>query len=169
MILLLFDGAVTYIWIKELSGADTFFFSSTIIPTFFFIDNDNFSTFKYSTADGRETYVSYRKLLRSTWEKAFYFRFFSKFLTCIPFFNLFNVLSSILFDFKVLIDWLAFRLDFMWYISSHIDHRHRVTPHARSLCVINQTLKFSKFASSLASMMTLVMEASQSCVWSVLQ
>ena len=96
------------------------------------------------------------------------FVFFLSYSRASFFFNLFNVLSSILFDFKVLIDWLAFRLDFMWYIGSHIDHRHRVTPHARSLCVINQTLKFSKFASSLACMMTLVMKASQSCVWSVL-
>lgn len=30
-----------------------------------------------------------------------------------------------------LIDSLAFRLDFMWRIGSHIDHRHRVIPHAR--------------------------------------
>ena len=47
------------------------------------------------------------------------FFFFSFFLSLIP------------FDFKISIDSLAFRLDIMWCIGSHIDHRHPVIPHAR--------------------------------------
>ena len=42
------------------------------------------------------------------------------------------------FDFKVWMDWLVFRLDFMRYIGSH--NKSQVSRYMTYMCVIDQTI-----------------------------
>jgi len=51
------------------------------------------------------------------------------------------------FAFKVLLTgWLASRLDFMWLIGRHRNHRHPVIPHARSSFVVDRNVpRFANF------------------------
>ena len=45
-----------------------------------------------------------------------------------------------------IVDWLAFHLEFMWYIGSHSDHRHPLT---QNVCSSWSALdKFSEFSST---------------------
>lgn len=47
---------------------------------------------------------------------------------------------NLLSRFYWLAGWLAFRLDFMWLIGSHKNHRHPVIPHARSSFVVDRNV-----------------------------
>ena len=40
------------------------------------------------------------------------------------------------FDFKVSLDWLAFRLNFMWQIGSHGNHKHSVEPLSTAIFLV---------------------------------
>lgn len=40
----------------------------------------------------------------------------------------------------VLMDWLAFCLDFIWEIGSHGNHRHPIIPQAHSMSVVAQNI-----------------------------